>query len=42
MRILTAIIAGVLLATASSVAVVNASTSKPAPKPNQIYDYGAR
>ncbi|WP_269802699.1 hypothetical protein [Actinocorallia populi] len=42
MRILVAIIAGVLLATASSMAVVSASTGKPAPKPNPIYNYGAR
>ncbi|GAA2733195.1 hypothetical protein [Actinocorallia aurantiaca] len=42
MRILFAIIAGVLLATASSVAVVSASTGKPAPKPNAIYQYGGR
>lgn len=42
MRILFAIIAGVLLATGSSVAIVNASTSKPDPKPNAVYDYGTR
>ena len=42
MRILVAIIAGVLLAAGSSVAVVNASTDKPAPRPLPIYSYGAR
>ncbi|GAB3658597.1 hypothetical protein GCM10027589_19240 [Actinocorallia lasiicapitis] len=43
MRIMVAIIAGVLLATGSSVAIVNAATSSPDPKPGQqIYNYGDR
>ncbi|MEO3786547.1 hypothetical protein ABGB12_24745 [Actinocorallia sp. B10E7] len=42
MRILFAIITGVLLATASSAAIVNASTSKPAPSVKPLYDYGTR
>ena len=43
MRIMIAIIAGVLLATGSSVAIVNAATSKPDPKPGQeLYNYGNR
>ncbi|GAB2849159.1 hypothetical protein GCM10022221_55710 [Actinocorallia aurea] len=42
MRILVAIIAGVLLATGSSVAIVNAATAKPDPRPLNIYPYGQR
>lgn len=42
MRILVAIIVGVLLATGASVAIVNAATAKPNVKPGAIYKYGSR
>ena len=43
MRIMIAIITGVLLATGSSVAIVNAATAKPDPKAGRdLYNYGKR
>lgn len=42
MRILITIIVGVLLAGASSAAIINAADSSPSPSGKTLYNYGSR
>jgi hypothetical protein len=42
MRILIAVVVGVLLAGASSAAIVNSADSTPSPSSKTLYNYGSR
>jgi hypothetical protein len=42
MRVLITVVLGVLLAGASSVAILNAANSSPSPTGKTLYNYGSR